>query len=176
MKIFVNPYFYIYITVLLFFVPLPWMVAWAISVIIHEFGHFLAVNICGQKVHTLKFGIAGAEMGCDDLSFMQKIFCILSGPFFGLIPVLFQRFIPRISFCCWLLTIYNLLPIYPLDGGKVLYIILNKNLYKILQIIFCCIMMGISIYAAVFMGLGILPVAITLGLWRKSRNIPCKQH
>ncbi len=67
-------------------------------------------------------------MRADGMSSGKSVICILSGPMGSLLLFLFVRWIPRIAFCGLLQGIYNLLPIYPLDGGRVVRCMLDlKN-------------------------------------------------
>ncbi len=174
MKFFISPYSYLFFTILLLTVPLPWLSAWLISVAIHECCHWLAVSLCGEKINSITVGIGGAEMECGNLSTYKRLFCILSGPILGMLPIFLQRYIPKIAVCCWILSLYNLLPIYPLDGGRALQIVMQPHTFYYSQIVFLCMITAFSIYTAFFLNLGILPIFITCGLWIKSRNTPCK--
>ena len=109
-----------------------------ISIILHEFTHIFFVNRFGCKVYNLKVGLTGANAELSDieeLSENEKLILYLSGPLMNL----FLAFILYISYKLTNLDmfsiaysinlglfIFNLFPAYPLDGSRVLEIILSK--------------------------------------------------
>ena len=126
---------YIYIVLLLFFVPLKWLLAWLFAAGFHEVCHWFAVKLCGGDVYSITVGIAGAKMECSSMKRTRRLFAVLSGPLGGLLLLAFARWIPRVALCSWLLSMYNLLPLLPLDVGTALEILLGEEIY-ILQKIF----------------------------------------
>lgn len=50
----------------------------------------------------------------------RELLCVLAGPAVSFSLLALARFFPRIAICGLVQGIYNLLPIYPLDGGKAL--------------------------------------------------------
>ena len=167
-----NTYFYF--VLLLFLVPLPWLFAWLVAVAIHEFFHYAAVRLCGGSVNSLSVGIGGANMSCSNLTEGKSLCAILAGPIFGLLPSFLGSWFPRLAVCCWVLTVYNLLPLLPLDGGRALQILLKDNkCFYIIQRIALVLLAGISVYSAFVLRIGALPLAIVVGLWLKIRKRPC---
>lgn len=116
----------IILAVSLLIIPVKWILAWHISVIIHEMGHFLAIKILGGQVISFRICGHSCQMESTAVSDIKALLCQLAGPIAGLIPLLFARYIPRIAVCGLFHSLYNLLPIYPLDGGKVLRIVINR--------------------------------------------------
>ena len=173
-KIWLKPNTYIYLALLLLLVPFPWLAAWLIAVIFHELCHWLSVRLCGGVVEWVTVAIGGANMQSSGLSDGRRLLCILSGPVGGLVLILLQRWIPRIAICSWLLSMYNLLPVLPLDGGRALQIILRKN--EVFYFIERCVLVlltTIAFFAAFCLRLGILPLLIAGILWLKNRKTPC---
>ena len=92
----------------------------------HELGHFIVAyyymfNI--SKIHILPFGIfiELLDYGMHPLS--QELLLVIMGPLFSLLimPLLTSELL-KINY---LILIYNLLPIYPLDGSKLLLMFLE---------------------------------------------------
>lgn len=100
--------------------PLQWIVAVVLAAAFHECCHYLAVCIFGGQVRGLRIGLIGAKMDVTGLSQWQALVCILAGPAGGLMLLLLARWIPRTALCAAFQSIYNLLPIWPLDGGRAL--------------------------------------------------------
>jgi len=166
---------YIYFVLLLFIIPIPWLFAWVTAVLLHELGHYFAIRIIGGKIYQITVGIGGMDMQTSPLADWAHLIAILSGPIGGFLPVLFAQQMPRLAVCCWILSLYNLLPLLPLDGGRALEILFGKRkIFYTLQKILLAMLLGGAIYAAIFLKLGILPLAIIGALCARNRKIPCK--
>jgi len=115
-----------------------WVVVVLISVLIHELGHALSAMMWGQKVQIelTAFGGVTTRQGAP-LSPLQDFFIIAMGPTFGFLFALLiyciAQYVPQMVYG-WLYLIVeinviwsllNLLPVHPLDGGKLMAIILG---------------------------------------------------
>lgn len=98
-------------------------------IVFHELGHILAsmhYNWNIEKILLLPFG--GITIFNEDInrSLKEEFVICISGPLFQLIfYFLFKNYLD-ISNIHYNLFIFNLLPIIPLDGSKLLNIVLNK--------------------------------------------------
>lgn len=113
--------------VLLMILPLRWILASFTAGLLHEFCHYLAIRAAGGDVTKITLRPFGAIMEITPLSPCRELFCAMAGPVGGLIPLLFVRFAPITAMCAFIQTLFNLLPIFPLDGGRAL-----KNAVQIL--------------------------------------------
>ncbi len=110
---------------------------------LHELGHFIAAFIIHAKIIKFRLGLFGINLQINiiDLSFNKKLALFFSGPFVNLlIVVYFYNVIYDIVYINIFLSIINLLPIVPLDGGNILKTVLEKYvirkyLYRIILII-----------------------------------------
>ena len=172
-KIDIKPSTYIFIVLLVFFVPLKWLFAWLFAVIFHELCHWLAVKMCGGEIYNLSVGFGGAEMKCGPMPNRKRLFTILCGPFGGFLLVLLGKWMTRVALCSWFLSIYNLLPLLPLDGGRAIEILLGSK-SRIFQKAFLILLTFGAVYALVILRFGLMPLVIVAALWVKNRNSPCK--
>ena len=122
---------------------------------IHEIGHLLSGLFLGLKVHNIKiapfgFSIAFLPTEKNRKTSIKKLIIALAGPITNLIVIcivyIFCSIIKKsnlafstdIIYANLLLFLFNMLPIYPLDGGRVIKEILNinfgeKNSYKYIK-------------------------------------------
>lgn len=176
MRVSVKTNTYVFLAVLLFTIPVRWIISWVTAIAFHELCHYLAVKLCGGKVVGLTFGLGGADMQCSNMSDGCRIFSVLCGPLGGLLLACFGRWVPRISLCSFVLSLYNLIPIAPLDGGNLLCIISGqKTWFYIFEKSLLFIMFLFALYITFALKLGLLPIAIVAILYWKYRKIPCKE-
>ncbi len=110
---------------------------------LHEIGHFIAAFIIHAKIIKFRISLFGINMqiNTNDLSLNKKLALFFSGPFVNLlIMVYFYNIIYDIAYINIFLSLINLLPIVPLDGGNVLKSVLEqyvkkKYVYKITLIV-----------------------------------------
>lgn len=128
------------------------------AALIHELGHILAVRLCGGEILSLRLNPMGAVMDTSPLSYRQEVLCALAGPAAGLFLLLFSRLFPWLGFWALVQSLYNLLPLYPLDGGRALRCLLQDRfpLEKALQL---------SRWIGIGMGIVLLLLSFRLGPW-----------
>lgn len=98
--------------------------------VLHEAGHYGAVLLVGSKVHSLRLTVIGAEMKLApeiSLSYMQDALVAFLGPCVNLLLAWISicagtHLFAGINLCFGIL---NLLPIYPLDGARILSCVLS---------------------------------------------------
>ncbi len=172
---------YIWMACVLLFVPLDWLMAGMLAAVFHEFCHVAALLLSGGKVRTLCIGLSGCEIHSTALGWRQALFSILAGPAGSLLLVLFYRDMPKLAVCGLLQGLYNLLPVYPLDGGRVLQQLLDRFIPEKSDTLLiltgrsvCAVLLVISVM--LIDSVGIFPVFLTL-IWILRffpRKIPCK--
>lgn len=172
----------IYWSMIILLFPLSWLFAIIIAAFIHEMGHYLAVRCCGKRISAFRVGITGAILETSDLSTTQEFICTLMGPLAGFLPMLAMRWIPRIAFCAMMQSIFNLLPIYPFDGGRCLrcvarFFSIPQRLCSFFEGIALCILIILAVYGMVTLRLGVAPllvVGVTIFKVINGKR-PCKQ-
>lgn len=103
-------------------------------ILFHELGHILMMlyfNIEIEKVILLPFGGITITNDLVNRPLKQELLIAIMGPIFQIIYyLLFQN--SYLKMIHYPLLIFNLLPIIPLDGSKILNVILNKffSFYK----------------------------------------------
>lgn len=109
-----------------------------ISVLIHEFTHILVGRIYGCKLYQFNVRLTGTNAklsDINDLKDFQKLNLYISGPSINLLIFVLcfcisrafpNEYITMIGDINLGLFIFNMIPAYPLDGSRVLEIILSK--------------------------------------------------
>ena len=138
------------------------------SVLVHELGHAVVAYFIGLRPRIELTAFGGiTHHGGMNLSPIKQIGIALGGPLFGFILYLSSFFVlyltePRNDFLFELLyvfqwinlvwTIFNLLPVLPLDGGQVLRLLLeiickkNGTKYALLSSAICALVFGVLFF------------------------------
>ena len=171
--------------ILILTVPLNWFVAAMFAAVVHEFFHAAAICMTGGHICRLRIGILGAEMEAAIPGRSEEIISAMAGPCGSFLLLLLCHSFPRISICGLVQGLYNLLPLYPLDGGRALLHILMsicpksaERIMDAVEFLTAVILVAVCIYASFAQTLGIFPLFMTVFLVVKMRlrKIPCKQR
>ena len=111
---------------------------------IHELGHLIAFFIVGSKPKNISVSLCGIrlEPSGEILGRRKELFTLIAGPLFNLVTALIFRETTPIASVSIALMLFNLCPVAPLDGGRMLALYLPAK--------FC---RGLS---TVFLGLGLI--------------------
>lgn len=159
--------------------PLQWFVAIVLAALIHELCHYLAIRCCGGEILGISMDVCGAKLEVAGLSNGQELFCTLAGPAGGLALLLLVRWMPRTAICGAFQSLFNLLPIYPLDGGRALrcgmeLILPMEQADRVClwaRRITVGLVIGLGVYGTVVLGLGLMPLLLGIVICGK---IACK--
>ena len=162
--------------VLLLMLPIQWLVAALIAAITHELCHALMTIILGGKIESITIGGRGAVMKATALSSTKEMVACFAGPVGSLSLLLLARWMPRTAICGLIHGIYNLLPLFPLDGGRILrsllYCVLTppraNRVFAITQRFF---IVGLSVLLCVIVGKMsfIMLIAVIAIIWLRRR-------
>ena len=110
---------YIMTAVWLLLVPVRWMFAALFAAAVHEIGHLTAVWALEGCIQTVEIRGFGARIATSPMTPGEELVCVLAGPAAGALLCLFWKWIPSAAICAAVQTVFNLLPFYPLDGGRI---------------------------------------------------------
>ena len=100
--------------------------------IIHELGHLALLKFFNwqvRKVIILPFGGLTLIEEALNRPISEEFLIVLAGPLFQIIGYIFLKhffLVPNLFFMHIGLLLFNLLPIYPLDGAKIVLLLLEK--------------------------------------------------
>ena len=161
--------------------PFQWVAAAAMAAMFHELCHYGAARLCGGNVGQLRVGTIGARMQVRGLTCWGELFCALAGPFGSLMLLFLARWLPRTALCAGFQGLYNLLPIYPFDGGRALrcgvaLLFPAEMGEKVCAVLEWSCLAGLAIlglYGSFIKGLGALPLIFATSIILRSK-MPCK--
>lgn len=178
----------LFIYALLFYFIFDQNVAYIAAVLlvllVHEFGHFFAMKLYNyQNVKLFIIPMLGAYVSGKKQSISQKQMSIilLAGPLPGLFigfglyflnKELHNESLKMLANTFIFLNLFNLLPIYPLDGGRFLENLFIRNNYGIrlvFTVISILILFSLIVLTGSFLML-IVPVMMGIELYNEIRN------
>ena len=178
-----NPGVYLWAALLLLILPLNWVFSGLAAALIHEICHLLVLKLMGGSVKSVRITACGCVMETSELTDVQALFSILAGPAGSLLLALLIRKKPRLAVCGLFHGMYNLLPFFPLDGGRVLQLVLCRYCPEHADSIglwtgriFCLGILVATVSVSIAYHLGVAPSVLAL-LWVQRflpRKIPCK--
>lgn len=99
----------------------------AAAVAVHEAGHLCAIYALGGCVTAVKFNICGVclEYDTSGITYSKELMCAISGPIAGMAAALAAVQFGNSVFVGVSLafSVFNLLPVRPLDGGRAVFCI-----------------------------------------------------
>ena len=154
-----NPAFLIIFLWLIFSTSYMIAINYFFVILIHEFGHYIVAKICGYKLSKFSISPYGVSLSYygQTLDEKDEIKIALAGPVLNLIVTFFvvafwwifpsfYSFTYNFVEISLVIALFNLLPAYPLDGGRVFVssfstLLKRKTAFKItfyLNIILSC--------------------------------------
>ncbi|MGB9839313.1 site-2 protease family protein [Thermovenabulum sp.] len=137
-----------------------------VSLGIHELSHIIAADALMVKVSEIIFLPIGGKIKLDktkNISYMEEIILSMAGPFGNLLVFIFlfalkqklpmwEEYIDLLASKQLSIALFNLLPAFPLDGGRIFLMWLFQNLNIILSINFAALISLIISLALILFG------------------------
>ena len=149
------------------------------SAVIHELGHVLLLTILGFPIWRIRVDLCGAVMETAEMGNIQEFICASAGPIFSILfGLAMLQAAPKASLISFGLAAVNLLPLYPLDGGRMLrsFLLLwcsaehTERIVRIVTFAICLLLMLLACWLTVFLQAGIWPIFAALVLLWKIGN------
>ena len=168
-RIEITPAFLLFLCAYYYFDPAESFFPFLLSLSLHELGHLTALWLCRTPVHKLHFTLSGTLIHAAPQGYRQEIITVLAGPLMNLlIAALLLHKMPGAALLNLGLFLYNLLPIYPLDGGRllraVLYLLLEHKVAalteRLIGLMCAAALLALSCYLTCVLHAGLWPILI----------------
>lgn len=172
------------LALLLLVLPFDWLSAALAAGMIHELCHAVILYALGGRIHRIKISPDGCVMETGELKEWRQFLSILAGPAGSFALLSLCHTMPKIAVCGLFQGLYNLIPVMPLDGGRLLRLLLYFFCPGSADAFMECISAGTCMVITIS-GIWLSQVSsvgsellILILLWNiklLTRKIPCKQ-
>lgn len=177
----IQPIFCVILAFTLIIIPFPLIFAWVTAVLVHELFHVLAIKLFGKQILSVKFGLHGAVIETRDLTNVQEMICALAGPLGGFCLIIFAKQFPLLAIFGFVQSIFNLLPLFSFDGGRVLKCLLKQfvqeekaeNIFRVTEKTISLLLVLLCVIVFTKLQMIILSIMLCLFLLVK-RKLTCK--
>ena len=164
----VTPGFCIFWAFLILTLPLNFLLAALGAALFHECCHGAAVKLSRGRILSITLGAGGIMMEVES---DRELLCAIAGPVGSLLLACLP--VKNLAICGLAQGIFNLLPIMPLDGGRVFRIILDRTvpqfrsrIDRAVEVTICILFLIVAFH----LGTG----AVLLWVTFVYRKFPCK--
>lgn len=139
LKIKIQPLFVLYVFLCIYFGWYNDIFYYIVVLVLHEYGHYLATKHYGYSVEGFMFAVYGSALKSNNCyKPKDEVIIALAGPLVNVVLILCTLSLWWVFPSLYLFTrsflvanimvlVFNLLPIYPLDGGRVLLAVFSKK-------------------------------------------------
>ena len=183
-SVLIEPSFYIGICIMLLLIPIKWVLAWFTAIFFHEACHFFAILLLKYNIVYIKASISGVTIKTGQMKESHELIVALAGPTGSLLLLLFAEYIPALALCALFQSAYNLIPIFPYDGGRALRCIFltvlpgetGEKMFRFVEKIVLMLLALICVCLMVRFNLGFFPILMLLSVLVKMGLLknPCK--
>lgn len=184
MSLFISSGYCFALAVMILLLPPEWIMSAMIAALIHELCHYLAILACSGKTAGVGLYSFSARIALPEMSRGKELLCALAGPFGGMMLWLLAPWFPRLAMCAAVQSLYNLLPVYPLDGGRALrcalHLFLPPSAADFTEAFVGWLTIGalliLSFHLFAVRQMGVLPLMASIGLVFRTKDakMPCK--
>ncbi len=168
-RIDIRTSFLIFLAAYYFVNPAHTFWPFCIAAALHEGGHILALRLQGTEIHSICLKSSGTVMEVGEMPYRKELLVSLAGPLVnGLLFFATLKNDPTFALVNLGLFCHNMLPLYPLDGGRILRAFLQLSLPEAVATaieqgigIACLLMLtGTAVYLTCVLHVGLWPVLL----------------
>ena len=163
----VNPFMFVTAACCCIVFPISWITAWLVSVVVHEVAHYLCIRACDGQVSFIRLGVTGMRMHANLDSPKKEVLCAAAGPVGSFALLLLRRWFPLVAIFGFIHGAYNLMPVYPADGGRILVFMLSdkpygKKLQKYIEASTLFVVTVVGLIISLSFRLGMIPIIVII--------------
>ena len=110
--------FWLVLALMILLFPLRFLAGVLLAACVHEFGHIFAVCLSGGRILGIRLHAGGARIEASPMEPGKAAICAMAGPAAGALCILARYWFPELAMAALVQTVFNLIPLYPLDGGR----------------------------------------------------------
>lgn len=182
-RIEVYPSFVLLVCLLIFLDTGTTALLFLVSAALHEGGHLFAMRLLGVPCYGMELRGTGAVIHTGDTSPGKEALCAAAGPAVNLLLLLLTfRLLPAMALVNFLLLLWNLLPLYPLDGGRLLHLLFAAvfrqstadRMTDTVNFLLCIAVSAAAVLQTCVFHAGLYPCLFAALFLLKCANTPCK--
>lgn len=148
-----SSFIFILLCVGVLILPLQWIGAAIFAAAIHELCHVAAMKAFGIHIYGIHVNMSKIEMEIEKTTPWKELICAAAGPLGSIMLIQLARYAPRVGICAAIQAAYNLMPILPLDGGRIVFnfckLLFGEHVAERVMIINACLIGLLVIFLAV---------------------------
>lgn len=141
-----HPGVYFLAVLWILILPPAWGMGAILAMAVHELCHLLVIILCGGQICGFRMMPWGAEILTTPMGKGREVLCALAGPVGSFSMLFMAEYFPEAALCGLVQGAYNLLPIYPLDGGRALNLLLGVPISRAMDAFFMTLLTGICLW------------------------------
>ncbi len=167
---------YFLAALMLLLLPLDWLLGALLAASFHEICHFFTACILGIKCLSIEINAGGAVMEFGPMDDWEELITAAAGPVGSFVLCGLGCVYPQMAVCGLAQGLFNLLPIWPLDGGRIIRCMFQSNprLCGVIEFTAAVIILCVGVWLSTKLGIGPGIFAGIVTLKAFLRKIPCK--
>lgn len=182
-KIEVYPSFVLLLCILVFLDVGTAGLCFLVSAALHEGGHLVAMRVLHVPFYGMELHGTGAVIHTGNTSPGKEALCAAAGPAVNLLLFMLTfRYLPGMALANGILLFWNLLPLYPLDGGRLINIAIAAlfgvmaadRISRALNLLLAITVTAFGVWQTCVCHTGLYPCLFASLFLCKAANTPCK--